>query len=142
MLGVKHEVWVVALICEERGNSCGAARSVVVCELSEGEEAQPVVLLVVAVDVEVLFQSLVSVLGLSVTFQVISQGEVQLHVQGGAKGPEEMGHEFQPTVGSDMRRDTMLGEYVEDEELHKVTGDNSVMHRNEQQLFGQLVNND
>src|SRR6266481_6621586 len=102
MLGVKREVRVVALVCEEWGNSHGAARCVVVCELSKREEARPIVLLVVAVDVEVLFQSLVSVLGLSVTFQVISQGEVQLHVQGGAKGPEEMGHEFQPMVRSDV----------------------------------------
>src|SRR6266481_8485846 len=127
MLGVKCEVWVVALVCEEWGNSHGAARCVVVCELGKGEEARPVVLLVVAVDMEVLFQSLVSVLGLSVTFWVVSRGEVQLHVQGGAMGPEEMGHEFQPTVGSDVRRDTMLGENVEDEKLHEVTGGNGVV---------------
>src|SRR6266481_1598677 len=126
-LGVKREVWVVALVCKERGNSHGAARRVVVCKLGEGEEAQPVVLLVVAVDTEVLFQSLVSALGLSVTFQVVSRGEVQLHVQGGAKGPEELGHEFRPTVGSDMQRDTMLGEDVEDEKLHEVTGGNGVI---------------
>src|SRR6266481_2420353 len=127
MLGVKREVWVVALVCEEWGNSCGAARCVVVCELGEGDEARPVILLVVAVDMEVLFQSLVSVLGLSITFQVISRGEVQLHVQGGAKGLEEMGHKFQPVVGSDMRRDTVLGENVEDEKLREVTGGNGVV---------------
>src|SRR6266481_1216196 len=102
MLGVKRDVWVVAFVCEERGNSHGAARCVVVCELCKGEEARPVVLLVVAVDTEVLFQSLVSTLSLSVTFRVVSRGEVQLHVQGGAKGPEELGYEFRPTVGSDV----------------------------------------
>src|SRR6266481_1069354 len=127
MLGVKREVWVVALVCEERGNSCGAARCVVVCELSEGEEARPVILLVVAVDMEVLFQSLISVLSLSVTFRVVSRGEVQLHVQGSAMGLEELGHEFRPTVGSDVRRDTMLGENVEDEKLREVTGGNGVV---------------
>src|SRR6266481_10104019 len=127
MLRVKCEVWVVALVREERGNSRGAARSVVVCELGKGEEARPVVLLVVAVDTEVLFQSLVSALSLSVTFWVVSRGEVQLHVQGGAKGPEELGHEFRPMVGSDMRRDTVLGENMEDEKLHEVTGGNGVI---------------
>src|SRR6266481_9466689 len=127
MLRVKHEVRVVSLVCEEQGNSCGAARHVVVCELGEREEAQPIILLVVAVDAEVLFQSLVSVLSLSVTFWVVSRGEVQLHVQGSAKGLEELGHKFRPTVGSDMRRDTVLGENVEDEKLREVTGGNGVV---------------
>ena len=39
-------------------------------------------------------------------------------------------------VRSDMQRDTMLGKYVEDKELHKVARGDGVMHRDEQQLFG------
>ena len=54
---------------------CGT-RGVVVCELAEGEELVPVVLLVVTVDPDILFQGLVSVLSLPVTFQMVTQGEV------------------------------------------------------------------
>ena len=41
----------------------------------------PVVLLVIAVDSEILFQSLVSAFGLSIALRVVTRGEVQFHVQ-------------------------------------------------------------
>ena len=45
-----------------------------VCKLHEWQELEPVVLLVVAIEPDVLFQGLVSALGLPTTFWVISQG--------------------------------------------------------------------
>ena len=44
------------------------------------QEVGPVVLLVIAVDLEVLFQSLVSTFSLSITLEVVTGGEVQFHV--------------------------------------------------------------
>jgi len=42
----------------------------------------------------VLFQSLISLFGLSITFRMISRSEVKLHVQCSSEGLEEVGYEF------------------------------------------------
>ena len=60
----------------DRGDLCCGARGVVVRELAKWEEPVPVVLLVVTVDLDILFQDLVSVLSLPVTFRMVTQGEV------------------------------------------------------------------
>ena len=52
------------------------AQGIVVHELAEGEELVPVVLLVVTVDPDILFQGLVSALSLPVTFRMVTRGEV------------------------------------------------------------------
>ena len=68
----------------------------------------PIVLLVVAIDLEVLFQSLISSFSLSITFGMISGSEVQLHVQCNSEGLEEVGYKFCTAIRSDMARDTVL----------------------------------
>jgi len=65
--------------------------------------------LVVAIDLEVLFQSLISSFSLSITFRMISGSEVKLHVKCSSKGLEEVGYEFHTAIGSDVARDTVLG---------------------------------
>jgi len=55
---------------------------VVVCELRQWEQVRPVVLLVVAVDPEVLFQCLVRPLCLAIAFRVVTGGEIKVHVKG------------------------------------------------------------
>ena len=77
-------------------------------------------MLVVAIDSEVLFQSLVCSFGLSITFGMISGGEVELHVQCSSERMEEVGYEFCTAIGSDMARDTVLGKDMENEELCKL----------------------
>ena len=69
----------------ELGDSHSCTRSIIVRELCKGEESKPIVLLVVTVDLDVLFQGLISVLGLPITFWMVSRGEVQIHVQGHVK---------------------------------------------------------
>ena len=49
---------------------------VVVCKLCEGQEVDPVILFVVDIDVEVLFQNLVGAFGLSIGFRVVRGTEV------------------------------------------------------------------
>ena len=66
------EVWVIAFVGIEWGDLCHDTRGVVVCELTEWQELVPVVLLVVAVDPDILFQGLVSMLGLPITFQMVT----------------------------------------------------------------------
>jgi len=60
---------------------------------------------------------LVSALGLSVAFRVVARGEVESHVEHFSEGAEEVGYELRATVGGDVRRNSVLREDVEDEEL-------------------------
>ena len=71
-LRVNSDVRVVALVGIEGHNTGGCTWHVVVCKLSKGQQVEPIVLLVVAVDSEILFQSLISSFGLSITFGVIT----------------------------------------------------------------------
>ena len=65
------KVQVIPLVGIEQGNGGSRARSVVVSKLHEREQHEPVVLLIVAVDLDVLFQGLVSALGLTITFRMV-----------------------------------------------------------------------
>ena len=76
---------MIPLVGIERGNGGSRTRSIVVSKLRKREQCEPVVLLIVAVDPDVLFQGLGSALGLTVTFRMVPLGKVQLHVQGHAK---------------------------------------------------------
>ena len=80
-IGVDGEVGVIAFIGEEGGYACGSTRLIVVGELRERKEFQPIVLLVVAVDPKVLLECLVDTLGLTIPLGVITGGEMQAHVQ-------------------------------------------------------------
>ena len=66
--GVDCEVRVVALICKEERDTGSCTGRVIERELCEGQKFSPVVLLVVTVDSEVLFQGLIHPLSLSITF--------------------------------------------------------------------------
>jgi len=70
------KVGVVAFIGKERGNTSCCARGVVKRELRKWKEFGPVVLLVITVDLEVLFQGLVCLFGLTVSFWVVARCEM------------------------------------------------------------------
>src|SRR6266545_5807289 len=94
LLGVNHEVWMVFFVSKERGHTSSLARCVVVGELSQRKQLGPVVLLVVAVGAEVLFEGLIDLLSLTIPFRMISQSEVELHTKCCAKAAEEMRDEI------------------------------------------------
>ena len=108
---------MVTLVGEEQRDTSGHTRSVIVSKLHEREEFGPVVLLVVTVDVEVLLEGLVGTLCLPIPLRVVSRGEVELHVKGFTKRAEEVGDEFQTSVGGGMSGYSMFGEDMGDEEL-------------------------
>jgi len=76
---VDCDVGVVAFVGEEGGDTCCCARGVVKSKLHKWEKFSPIVLLVVAVDSEILLECLVHPLGLTISFWVISRGEMQGH---------------------------------------------------------------
>ena len=73
---------MIAFVTKKGCNTGGRGGSIVVSEFSKGKDFGPVILLVVAEDSEVLFQSLVEVFGLTLTFWVVTRGEMNFHIQG------------------------------------------------------------
>ena len=83
---------MVAFVGIEGHNAGGSTWRIVLCKLSKWEQVEPIVLLVVAVDSDVLFQNLISLFGLSIrlTFRMITRGEVKLHVESKTERSEEV----------------------------------------------------
>jgi len=80
MLGMNCEVWMITLVGKKGCNAVVALR--VSCQQTQIMEGfWTIVLLVVAIDLEILFQSLVHSFSLSITFRMISGSEVKLHVK-------------------------------------------------------------
>ena len=73
-----------------------------VSKLCQREEFGPVVLLIIAIDSNVLFQGLIRLFGLSVDFGVITRGETELHIQSCSERSEEVGYKLGALVGSNM----------------------------------------
>ena len=73
---------MVSFIGKKWRDSSGGIRGIIISKFGDGEQIQPIVLLVVAVHSEVLLQGLIHLFSLTVTFGVITGGEVELHVQG------------------------------------------------------------
>jgi len=80
VLRVYRDIGVVTLIGEEWGYSSSSARGVIVCEFGEWKEFGPIVLLIVAIDADILFKGLIGPLGLTIAFRMITGGEVKAHV--------------------------------------------------------------
>ena len=77
---MNSNIGVITFVGEKWRNSGRSHGSIVVSKLTKREEAGPVVLLVIAEDPKVLLKGLIEPFGLSVAFQVITGGEVNLHV--------------------------------------------------------------
>ena len=73
--------------------------------------------MIVAIDSEVLFECLVGTFSLSISFGMISGGEVKADTEEFAKSLEEVVNKFGAPIGSDMGGDSMLGKDMSDEEL-------------------------
>ena len=67
---------------------------------------------------------------------------METDVQSLAKGAEEVGYEFGSLVGSDMGRNAVLREDVEEEQLRQSGGINRVMRGDEYALLGQAIHDD
>jgi len=102
---------MITLIGKEGCNAGSGTRSIVISDSANGG-VRTNYLVVVAIDSEVLFQSLIISFSLSITFRVISGSEVKLHVQRSSEGPEEVRYKFRAAIGSDVARDTVLGKDV------------------------------
>ena len=91
---MNHKVRVVSLVSEERGHTGSLARCIVVGKLSQRKQLGPVVLLVVAVGAEVLFEGLIDLLSLTIPFRMIPRSEVEFYIKRCAEAAEEMRDEL------------------------------------------------
>jgi hypothetical protein len=107
-----RESRVVSLVSVERGYTSGRVRRVVVNEFGDGELRGPVVLLIVDVNTEVLFEGLIDSFGLPVHLWVISSQQVGLDVERSAQGRPELGDEQFSSVGNDVSREAVFREDV------------------------------
>src|ERR1700731_788263 len=99
---------MITLVHKEWGNPHSGARSIVVGKFHQGQEFGPVVLLVIAVTAEVLFQHLVSSFSLSVALRVIPRSEVQGHIEDFAQQAEKMRDELGAMIRGDVRQNSVF----------------------------------
>src|SRR6202045_4915129 len=138
---VHRYVRMITLVRKEWGNPRSGTRSIVVGEFHQGEEFGPVVLLIIAVTTEVLFQRLVSSLRLSVALQVIPRSEVQGHIEDLAQRAEKTRDKLGAAIGGDMRWNSMFQEDVEYEQTSQLCGVHFVGRRDEDPLLRKPINN-
>ncbi|KAG5332062.1 hypothetical protein C0989_007283 [Termitomyces sp. Mn162] len=81
---------------EEWGKLGGCVNMVVVLEFGIGEEFVPVILALIAEEVEILFQLLVYMLHLSVRLWVVGSGGVELYSKQLVELLGELHHKFSP----------------------------------------------
>src|SRR6266542_1678110 len=136
---MNREVRVVSFVSEERGDTSSLARRIVVGELSQRKQLRPVVLLVVAVGAEVLFEGLIDLLSLTIPFRMISRSEVELHTKHCAEAAEEMRDELCPAVRCNMTVYSVLREDMEYKEAGQLYCGKSVVGQNEDSLLGESV---
>ena len=74
-------------------------------------------MLVGTIDPDVLLKSLIDTLGLPIGFRMISRGIVKFHGERFTESPEERRNKFGTTIGSNMIRNTMLREDMNNKKL-------------------------
>ena len=127
---------MVTFVGKERGYPCSGNRGIVVSKFRKREQGVPVVLLIIAKYPQVLFQGLIGPFGLSVTFGMVSGGEVELHVKCFSEGVEKSGNKLRTSVGGYMFGNAMLREDMHDKYGCKVFGRTVNCSRDEDALFG------
>ena len=79
-IGVNRDGGVIAFVGIEWKDTSDSMRSVIVCEFCEQKKCTPIILLKVNVHSEILFESLINSFSSSVSFRMITGGEVNTHV--------------------------------------------------------------
>src|ERR1700731_2459669 len=138
---VHRYIRMITLVRKEWGNPRSGARSIVVGEFHQGEEFGPVVLLIIAVTTEVLFQHLVSSFHLSVALWVIPRSEVQGHIEDFAQRAEKTRDELGAAIGGDVRWNSVFREDVEYEQMSQLHGVHFIGCRDKNPLLCKPINN-
>jgi len=116
---------------------------VVVAELSDRKEAFPVVLLVVAVHVDVLFDELVDSFGLTVSLRMEGGRHVDLRAKKALKSAPKFAVEDRTAIGDDIVGCTMSAvDIVEVESSDRWCIASFFLEWDEIRVFGEAINDD
>jgi hypothetical protein len=85
---------------------------VVVCELCEREERNPVILVVGTVDAKVLFNDLIDNFGGTIGLQMMCGGEVYLHTQAIVKASPKVQNKLRSAIGKNRFGQSMQAENI------------------------------
>ena len=96
---------IISLVGKSWWNVCSYLRSIIVSKLSERKKRFPVVLLVIVVYLNVLFQYL---LCLTVDFRTIIRGEMKVHIKSFAERSKEIRNKFRTLIRGDITWNAML----------------------------------
>ena len=88
--------------------------NIVESKFHKQKKFRPVTLLVVIVNLEILFQSLIGFFHLPIFFQTIVWGEVETYIKSSTLEVEEVGYKLGSLVGSNMEWNFMFREYMND----------------------------
>ncbi|KNZ72702.1 hypothetical protein J132_02136, partial [Termitomyces sp. J132] len=106
-LGFKAHAWVLSSVEEEWRELGRCVNMVVVLELGIREEFIPVILALIAEEVEVLLQLLIYTFGLAVGLQVVDGGGVELHTKQSVELLVEVCHKLWSPVRDICIREAM-----------------------------------
>ena len=100
-------------------------------------------MLIGTIDAEELLESLVCTFSLTISFRMITGGEVEFHVEEFSEGSEEGGDELRTPIGGDMLRNAVFGENVNKEKVGQIRrGDVLVARDKDTLLRGSIDDNE
>ena len=135
-LRMDRDCRIVTLVGEEGGDAGRSVRSVVESEFRKRKESVPIVLLIRAVDADILFNSLIHTFRLTVSLRMITGSIMDLHIEKFAQRPEEGSNEFGAPVTRNMCRNTVFGKDVNKEKASELRRIDMGIARNENDLLG------
>jgi len=85
---------MITFVSKERCNTSSGTWSIIVSKFCQREEFRPIVLLIIAINSNILFQGLICLFSLFVSFRVITRGEMELYIQSCSERLEEVGYKL------------------------------------------------
>ena len=139
LLEVDGEARMVTVVGIKRRVIGGFLNGVVVCEFGDREEGDPVVLLVVAVDAEILFDDLVHAFGLAVSLRVERGGQTRLGTEEFREGCPELRGEDRSTIGHEGFWEAVESDDVVHKQASEFRGGRGLVARDEVSHLGEAI---
>lgn len=118
MFRVHWNIRIVVLFSKEQESTNGSIGSIIIGKLYKRQKFGPVVLLVVIIYLKVLFQSLVHIFSLSITFRVVTWNKVKIYVQSYTWQMKKIWDKLWVIVGDKIKINAVFGKYVKKKVLN------------------------
>jgi len=115
---VHWNIRMMVLFSKEQESTNGSIGSIIIGKLYKRQKFGPVVLLVVIIYLKVLFQSLVHIFSLSITFRVVTWNKVKIYVQSYTWQMKKIWDKLWVIVGDKIKINAVFGKYVKKKVLN------------------------